>query len=66
MGRQISGQFGVAVAEATESGTYLLAKTTIVFNAAQMEGDSPPSGPSRRDWRCDWRVLSASRQPQGR
>lgn len=41
----ISGQFEGAAAEATQSGTYLMAKTSYVFNAAQVEGDTPPQRP---------------------
>jgi hypothetical protein len=41
----ISGQFEGAAAEATQSGTYLLAKTSYVFNAAQVEGATPPERP---------------------
>ena len=41
----ISGQFEGAAAEATQSGTYLMAKTSTVFNAAQVEGDTPPVQP---------------------
>ncbi len=42
----ISGQFeGAAAAEATGAGTYLLAKTSTVLNAAQVEGDRPPLRP---------------------
>ena len=62
----ISGQFEGAAAEATQSGTYLLAKTTYVFNAAQVEGDTPPSGQSFRAWRFGWRAPSASWPPPGR
>ena len=47
-GGPISGQFEGAAAEATEGGTYLLAKTSTVFNAAQVEGDTPQSGQSCR------------------
>jgi antirestriction protein ArdC len=41
----ISGQFKGAAAEATQSGTYLLAKTSHVFTAAHVEGDTPPERP---------------------
>jgi len=41
----ISGQFKGAAAEATGAGTYLLAKTSYVFNAGQVEGDTPPVRP---------------------
>ena len=41
-GGLISGQFKGAGAEATEGGTCLLAKTSTVFNAAQVDGDTPP------------------------
>lgn len=44
-GEPISGQFEVAAAEATGAGTYLLAKISTVFNAAQVEGDRPPLRP---------------------
>ena len=62
-GGPISGQFKGAAAEATDGGTYLLAKTSTIFNAAQVEGDTPQSGPSCRDWRCGWRAPSASWPP---
>ncbi len=39
--RPISGQFEGAAAEATASGAYLMAVTSYVFNAAQVEGDTP-------------------------
>jgi hypothetical protein len=55
MGRQISGQFGVAAAEATEGGTDLLAKTSTVFKAALVEGDTTPERPG---WQCGWRAPS--------
>ncbi len=38
----ISDQFEGAAAEATGAGTYLMAKTSSVFNAAHVEGDTPP------------------------
>lgn len=41
----IHGPFEGAAAEATQSGTYLMAKTSTVFNAAQVEGDRPPVRP---------------------
>jgi antirestriction protein ArdC len=41
----ISGQLEGAAAEATGVGTYLLAKTSYVFNAAQVDGDTPPERP---------------------
>jgi hypothetical protein len=44
-GGPISGQFEGAAAEATKPGTYLMAKTSYVFNAAQVEGDTPPQRP---------------------
>ena len=62
----ISNQFEGAAAEATEGGTYLLAKSSAVFNSTQVEGDTPPSGLSRRAWRCGWRALSALSLPPGR
>ena len=46
-GVPISGQFEGAAAEATEGGTYLLAKSSTVFNAAQVEADTPPERPER-------------------
>ena len=46
-GVPISGQFEGAAAEATEGGTYLLAKNSTVFNAAQVEADTPPERPER-------------------
>jgi hypothetical protein len=39
-GGPISGQFEQAAAEATKAGTYLMAKTSYVFNAAKVEGDT--------------------------
>ena len=62
----ISGQFEGAAAEATGAGTYLLTKSSTVFNSAQVEGDMPPSGLSRRAWRCGWRAPSALSLPPGR
>jgi antirestriction protein ArdC len=44
-GGTISGQFEGAAAEATKPGTYLMAKSSYVFNAAQVEGDTPPERP---------------------
>ena len=41
----ISDQFEGAAAEATKPGTFLMAKTSYVFNAAQVEGDMPPQRP---------------------
>ena len=41
----ISGQFEGAAAEATKPVTLLMAKTSYVFNAAQVEGDTPPQRP---------------------
>ncbi len=46
-GGPISGQFEGAAAEATGSGTYLLTKTSYVFNAAQVDGDTLPDFPVR-------------------
>ncbi len=46
-GGPISGQFEGAAAEATEGGTYLLAKSSTVINAAQVVGDTPPELPGR-------------------
>jgi antirestriction protein ArdC len=62
----ISDQFEGAAAEAAEGGTFLLAKSSTVFNSTQVEGDTPPSGLSRRAWRCGWRALSALSLPPGR
>jgi antirestriction protein ArdC len=41
----ISGQFEGAAAEATKPVTFLMAKSSYVFNAAQVEGDTPPQRP---------------------
>ena len=41
-GGPISGQFEGAATEATGAGTYLMAKTSTDFNAAQVEDDTPP------------------------
>ncbi len=41
----ISGQFEGAAAEATKPGTFIMAKSSHVFNAAQVEGDTPPERP---------------------
>jgi antirestriction protein ArdC len=41
-GGPISGQFEGAATEATGAGTYLMAKTSTGFNAAQVEDDTPP------------------------
>ena len=45
MGGPISSQFEGAASEATKPGTFLMAKTSNVFNAAQVEGDKPPERP---------------------
>ncbi len=47
MGGSISGQFEGAASEATKPGTFLMAKTSNVFNAVQVEGDKPPERPER-------------------
>lgn len=44
-GGPISGQFEGAAAEATKPGTFLMAKSSYVFIAAQVEGDTPPDRP---------------------
>ena len=41
----ISGQFVEAAAEATKPGTFLMGKTSYVFNEAQLEGDTPHERP---------------------
>ncbi len=41
----ISGQFEGAAAEATKPVTFLMAMSSYVFNAAQVEGDTPPQRP---------------------
>ncbi len=44
-GGMISGPFEEAAAEATQGRTCLLAKTSYVFNAAPLEGATPPQRP---------------------
>ena len=39
-GGPISGQFEESAAEATGAGTYLLAKTSTIFNTAEVEGET--------------------------